>query len=269
MNSSLGCSILRLLPVKEGKAVHLHTTASWPAREDRRAALVWLAIFWIFVGVGFGFDLHNYFHELPPVPFIVHVHAIATTGWLLTASALVLMVETGNVGLHRRVGWFAAGYAALVIVIAPWSELSWQALNLQTPGSLPPQFLSIAFSGVICMAALLPWGILMRRNSAAHRRVLILATVCISDAGFARMMSLFMPAPTTFLGTYLFYEGGNLFLILLMFLWDLKRDRMMKQFLVAALFVITVSLTATGLYFNSTWQAISRAWLEGWARHIL
>jgi hypothetical protein len=133
--------------------VHVHTTASWPAREDRRAALVWLAIFWIFVGVGFGFDLHNYFHELPPVPFIVHVHAVATTGWLLTATALVLMVETGNVGFHRRVGWFAAGYAALVIVIAPWSELSWQALNLQTPGSLPPQFLSIAFSGVICMAS--------------------------------------------------------------------------------------------------------------------
>ena len=34
------------------------------------------------------------------------------------------------------------------------------------------------------MAILLPWGILMRRNSAAHRRVLILATICISDAGF-------------------------------------------------------------------------------------
>ena len=48
--------------------MHIHTTATWPAREDRRAALVWLAIFWIFVGVGFGFDLHNYFHEQPPVP---------------------------------------------------------------------------------------------------------------------------------------------------------------------------------------------------------
>ena len=99
--------------------MHIHTTASWPAREDRRAALVWLAIFWIFVGVGFGFDLHNYFHEQPPVPEIVHVHAIATTLWLLTATALVLMVETGNVRLHRRFGWFAAGYAALVVVIAP------------------------------------------------------------------------------------------------------------------------------------------------------
>jgi hypothetical protein len=249
--------------------VHLHTTASWPARDDRRAALVWLAIFWLFVGIGFGFDLHNYLHEQPPVPFIVHIHAIATTLWLLTATALVLMVETGYVGLHRRLGFFAAGYAALVLVIAPWSELSWQALNLNTPGSLPPQFLSIAFSGVFCMAVLLPWGVRMRRNSAAHRRVLILAAICISDAGFSRFVGLFLPAPTTFLGTYLFYEGGNLLLILLIFLWDWKRDRIMKQFLAAASLVIGVGLTATGLYFNSTWQSITRGWLEGWARHML
>ena len=249
--------------------MYIHTTASWPAREDRRAALVWLAIFWIFVGVGFGFDLHNYFHEQPPVPKIVHVHAIATTLWLLTATALVLMVETGNVRWHRRLGWYAAGYAALVVVIAPYAELSWQALNLQTPGTLPPQFLSIAFSGVICLAVLLPCGLLMRRNSAAHRRVMILATICISDAGFSRMVSLFLPAPTSFLGTYLFYEGGTLLLILLMFLWDWKRDRIMKQFLWAAFFVITVGLAATGLYFNATWQSITHSWLEGWARHML
>jgi hypothetical protein len=249
--------------------VHLHTTASWPARDDRRPALVWLAIFWIYVGVGFGFDLHNYLHEQPPVPKIVHVHAIATTLWLLTATALVLLVETGNVRAHRRFGWYAAGLAAVVVIISPWSELSWQALNLHTPGALPPEFLSIAFSGVFCMIVLLPWGILLRRNSAAHRRVLILATVCISDAGFSRMVGLFLPAPTTFLGTYLFYEGGNVLLILLIFLWDWKRGRMMTQFLVAAALVIGGGLTATGLFFNSTWQAITRGWLERWAQHML
>jgi phosphoglycerol transferase MdoB-like AlkP superfamily enzyme len=227
---------------------------------------VWLALFWIFVGVGFGFDLHNYLHEKPAVPKIVHVHAIATTLWLLTATALVLMVETGNVRLHRTRGWFAAGYAALVIVIAPWAELSWQALNLRTPGSLPPQFLALAFSGVICLAVLLPWGVLLRRNSAAHRRVLILAIICISDAGFSRMVSLFRAQPASFLGTYLFYEGGTLLVIALMFLWDWKRDRVMQQFLWAAGVVIGVGLAATGLYFNGTWQAVSRSWLETWAR---
>jgi hypothetical protein len=249
--------------------VHIHTAASWPAREDRGPALVWLAIFWIFVGVGFGFDLHNYLHEQPPVPKIVHVHAIATTLWLLTATALVLMVETGNVRLHRRLGWFAAGYAALILLIAPWSELSWQALNLHTPGTLPPQFLSIAFSGPLCMGVLLPCGILLRRNSAAHRRVLILATICISDAGFARLMILFLPPPTTFFGTYLFYEGGTLLLIVLMFLWDWKRNRIMKQFLWAASLVIGVTLVATCLYFNETWQSISHSWLESWAQKML
>jgi hypothetical protein len=54
------------------KRVKIHATASWPARDDRRAALVWLAVFWIFVGVGFGFDVHNYLREQPPVPKIVH-----------------------------------------------------------------------------------------------------------------------------------------------------------------------------------------------------
>jgi hypothetical protein len=249
--------------------VHIHTTASWPAREDRRPALVWLSLFWIFVGVGFGSDLHNYLHEQPAVPKIVHVHAIATTLWLLTATALVLLVETGNVRLHRSLGWFAVGYAALVLMIAPWSEMSWQALNLHTPNTLPPQFLSVAFSGVVCMAVLLAWGLVLRRNSAAHRRVLMLAIICISDAGFSRMVSLVCPFPTHFLGTYLFFEGGTLLLILLMFLWDWKRDRVMKQFLWAASFVVAVTFTATALFFNSTWHTISQSWLESWARHML
>ncbi len=249
--------------------MRIHATATWPARDDRRAALVWLALFWVFVGVGFGFDLHNYLHEQPPVPWIVHVHAIATTLWLLTATALVLLVETGNVGLHRRLGWFAAGYAALVLVIAPWSELSWQAANLHTPGALPPQFLSVAFIGVVCMAVLLAWGVLLRRNSAAHRRVLILATICISDAGFSRMVSLMMPAPTSFLGTYLFYEGGTLLIILLMLLWDWKNGRIMQQFLWAASLILVVSLTGTAMYFNPAWQSASQSLLVYWAQHML
>ena len=119
------------------------------------------------------------------------------------------------------------------------------------------------------MAVLLPAGVFIRRNSAAHRRVLILATICISDAGFSRMVGLVRPAPTTFLGTYFFFEGGTLLLILLMFLWDWKRNRIMKQFLWAASLVIAVGLTATGLYFNGTWKSITGSWLQGWARHML
>jgi hypothetical protein len=54
-----------------------------------------------------------------------------------------------------------------------------------------------------------------------------------------------------------------------MFLWDWKRNRVMKQFLVAASLVIATGLIATSLYFNHTWQTITRGWLESWARHML
>ncbi|HEX3891374.1 MAG TPA: hypothetical protein VHW46_02280 [Terracidiphilus sp.] len=245
----------------------MHTKASWPARHDRRTAFVWLAAFWIFIGVGFGCDLHNYLHESPPVPTIVHFHAVATTLWLLLVTALVFLVEAGNVKLHRLLGWFVAGFAVIVVVIAPVSELSWQALNLHTPGALPPQFLSIAFAGVFCLILLLPYGILLRRNPAAHRRVMMLAAISMSDAGFSRMVSLFVPAPTGFLGTYLFYEGGNLAIVLFMLLWDWKRDRVMKQFVQGALLLVGVEVTGTCLYFSPTWQSIARGWLEAWARH--
>ena len=245
----------------------MHTRASWPARDDRRTAFVWLTAFWIIIGIGFGFDLHNYLHESPPVPTIVHFHAVATTLWLLLVTVLVLLVEVGNVKLHRLLGWFAAGFAVIVVVIAPLSELSWQALNLNTPGALPPQFLSIAFAGVFGLLLLLPYGILLRRNPAAHRRVMMLAAIAMSDAGFSRMVSLVAPAPTSFLGTYLFYEGGNLILVLFMFLWDWKRDRVMKQFVQAALLLVGIEVAGTCLYFNPTWQSISRGWLEAWVRH--
>ena len=58
-------------------------------------------------------------------------------------------------------------------------------------------------------------------------------------------------------------------LIVLMFLWDWKRNRIMKQFLWGSFLVMAVGLAATGLFFNETWKSISRAWLETWARHML
>lgn len=219
------------------------------------------------MGVGFGYDLHHYLHENPPVPMITHFHAVATATWLLLVTALVLLVESGNIKLHRLLGWYVAGFSVVVVVLAPVSELSWQALNIHSPDALPPQFLSIAFAGVVALIILLPYGILLRHNLAAHRRVMMLAAIAMSDAGFSRMMSLFVPVPTSFLGTYLFFEGGNLALVLCMFLWDWKRNRVMKQFVQGAALLLGADLAGTCLFFNPTWRSISLGWLQAWARN--
>ncbi len=248
--------------------MQVHTTATWRARDDRRASAVWLGIFWVFTGFGFGFDLSNYFHESPPVPGIVHIHAAVATLWLLIVTGMVLLVELGNVRLHRKLGWFAAGFAVLIPILAPWVQVRWQAVNLHTSGALPPEFLSIAFSSVLCFTILLPYGVLLRGNPAAHRRVLILSMIAMSDPGFSRLVSNFVPGQNTWLGQYLFYFGGNLLIMLLMLAWDWRKGRVMRQFLLGAGLILAVDSVATLLYFNVAWQSFTRNWVGSLARHL-
>jgi hypothetical protein len=247
------------------KTVHIHTTASWRARDDRRASAVWLGIFWIFTGFGFGFDFKNYVHESPPVPTIVHVHAIVATLWLLLITTLVLLVEVNQVKLHRTLGWFAAGFAVLVAVLAPWAQVSWQIVNFHTIAQ--SEFLSIAFSSVLCFAILLPRGVLLRGNPAAHRRVLILSTVAMTDPGFSRLIGLVVPNQTTFPGQYLYFFGGNLFIMLLMFAWDWHKGRVMLQFLQGACLILAVDLTAIFLFRNLAWKAFTTHWITSLIPH--
>jgi hypothetical protein len=192
--------------------LHIHRTATWPARDDRRAAVVWLGIFWIFIGFGFGFDLKHYVHESPPVPLIVHIHAVMMTLWVLLVTALVALVETSNVRLHRRLGWFAAYLAPVLLIVTLWAQVAWQVKNLHTADAFPPSFLAIAFTGPLSLAILLPWGVLLRSNLAAHRRVLILSTIALTDPGFSRLLGLFVGPSPTWLSQYLFFFGGTLFI---------------------------------------------------------
>lgn len=246
--------------------MQVHTRATWRARDDRRASAVWLGIFWIFTGFGFGFDLRNYLHESPAVPLIVHVHAVVATLWLLLVTALVLLVELDHVKLHRTLGWIAAYLAVVMVVLPPWAQVSWQVTNLHTPGALPPQFLSLAFSGVLCFAILLPWGVLLRGNPAAHRRVMILSTIAMTDPGFSRLVGDFVSSPTTWFGQYFFYFGGALFIIVSMFVWDWWKGRVMRQFLLGAGLIVGVELVANALNFSAGWQAFARHWVESLAR---
>ena len=170
--------------------------------------------------------------------------------------------------LHRRLGWFAAVLAAPTVAAAALGAGELAGGESCTPrGALPPEFLSIAFSGVLCFAILFPWGVLLRGNTAAHRRVMILSTIAMADAGFARMLGLFVPAQTTWIGQYFFYFGGAWFIMLSMFLWDWYKGRVMRQFLVGVGLIVAVEVVANTLYFNAGWQAFARHWVGSLARH--
>jgi hypothetical protein len=248
--------------------MQLHTRASWSAREDRRITLLWLGLFLAIVLFGFGSDLTNYLHEKPAVPKVVHVHAAITTVWLAILTVQVLLVEVENVKLHRKLGWFAAGWAALLIVFAAWGELSWEATNLHTPGDTPA-FLSISMGGLLSFSVLIAWGILLRKNVAAHRRVVLLANLSIASAGFLRLIQFFAQIPASPVRQYLYFYTATIFISLLMFLWDWKKNRLMKQFVLGIAFVVAVQMVSIVLFQYPGWKNFAGNLVAAWGRFAL
>jgi hypothetical protein len=61
---------------------------------------IWLAIL-----IGFGLDIVRR-AQIGALNFtpIVHLHAIAYTGWLILLATQVWLVRTGRVAIHKRLG---------------------------------------------------------------------------------------------------------------------------------------------------------------------
>ncbi len=166
----------------------LHTRGTWPAREDRIPSTVWLAILWVGMIAGFGTDASRYLHSNPPPPIIVHFHAAVFTVWMLLLTAQVLLVLRQRVEFHRKFGWFLVGWACLMAFMGPAAFISVAAQAAKLHGPSPRPLLSVQIGAIGGFLILLAWGIALRKNPAAHKRMMILSTVSLADPGFGRLI---------------------------------------------------------------------------------
>lgn len=243
----------------------LHERGTWGASDDRTATAVWLGVFWVGTLAGFGVDLRRYFHENPAPPLIVHIHAVVFTIWLLILTTQVLSVLRGRIGWHRKFGWFAAGWACLMAVVGPWAVMASLAVNLHTP-DFTPWFLSVNLVNLGGFVILTAWGLSMRKNPAAHKRIMMLAMVVFADPGFSRLTDYLVPGPRSVLSWFVYTFYGNFALLALMALWDWFQGRLMRQFVMGGAGVVMSYLVAWGLYFWEPWRALTLGWVQTWAR---
>lgn len=245
-----------------------HTRATWSAREDRLAFVLWLALLWAGILAGFGVDMSRFLHESPSEPRIVDVHAFVFSIWMLILTAQVLLVVGDRVALHRKLGWFAAGWACLMLVLGPLAAFASQTLVLHGP-EYDPAFLSVQFGGVTEFFILLAWGITLRRNAAAHKRIMILSTLALADAGFNRFSGWIWPAmPSSLVVWYIWTYYGSLLIIAAMAAWDWWRGRLMKQFAIGAVGLLAAECVEDLLYHWGPWKVLTTAIIAAWMRHF-
>lgn len=243
-----------------------HTRATWSAREDRIPSLVWLALIWFGIITGFGVDMPRFLHESPQPAAVVDVHAVVFTVWLLLLTAQVLLVVGDRVALHRRLGWFMAGWAGLMVVLGLWTAMVAKAPVDSGPAS--PQFLSVNFGSLFAFIFFVLWGVALRQNPAAHKRIMILSTVAILDPGYGRLSAWLWPEPHSMVTWYFFNFWGDVLVLMAMAGWDAWRGRLMKQFAAGAMGLVLLQWLQDFLYRWGPWKVFTTGLIATWARHF-
>jgi uncharacterized membrane protein YozB (DUF420 family) len=129
----------------------------------------------------------------PPERFF-YVKGVVFSAWFLLMPIQCWLIASQRVALHRTLGIAGASIAVLVVISGIWGAL----IAAGRPGgfiavSAPPlMFLVEPFFDMVTFASLVGLALIWRRNSAAHKRLMLLGSLAMVDAAAARWP--FVPA---------------------------------------------------------------------------
>jgi uncharacterized membrane protein YozB (DUF420 family) len=231
-------------------------------RHDRRMVAAAVLAVWLVIGLGFGLDIaeHAKEHTLS-FPLIVHLHAVAYTGWLVLLAAQVWLVRSGRVGMHRRLGAAALVLLPAMLVLGPATAYYGVVNNPYMPDKWIA-WLSVNITNACGAVVLLGAGLLMRRDPAAHKRLMLLGTIAVTEPGFSRIWEPFLSARLGegyvpfYIATYI----GTALLVVAVGAYDLAtRRRLHPAYIGAALWIFANQALADWLFHQPFWLPAMKA----------
>jgi hypothetical protein len=144
-----------------------------------------------FVVTGFSYTVNdNLFHPIHPSiarPPILYVHGALFIAWVAFFVFQTSLVRSRNVQLHRRTGWLGLGLGIAMIIVGVATAIIMRKYRMAHDHTETPAFLSIPFNDLSEFAVALALGITWRKNREFHRRLMLLATIALTAAAFARL----------------------------------------------------------------------------------
>lgn len=235
--------------------------APWSPAGDRKIYALWIGVVWAAVLAGFGMDFARYVGEVPPPPFILNAHGAIYVLWLGLVTLQILWVEMGNLRRHKQLGWLTVAVSVLMVPLGLASALVDQVRQVTHP-DYAPQFLALEFEEMIAFSAFMIAGVILRREPGAHKRLMLLCAVAISDAGFARIGTMGIPGP---FGWWMQYFWGIFLILIAMGAWDLWRwGRIHPAVLFGAALLWTGEIVTTILNFSPAWRDLMVRLVNAW-----
>jgi hypothetical protein len=166
--------------------------ASTPTRDprpDRPLFVAGLLLVLVIVFAGFArtFYLKGLFGT-PPLSNLLFAHGLVMSTWIALLVVQTALVEFGRTDLHRRLGVAGVGVAVLLVAIGAAAALEAARRGFSpAPQVTPLMFLAIPLVDLLVFSILVGTAIAMRRKSATHKRLMLLATVGMLTPAVARL----------------------------------------------------------------------------------
>jgi len=228
------------------------------ARRPRGERLfLWGAALALLIVVG-GFSRTYYlksFFDDRGLSLLVHLHGLVMTLWFGTLLAQVLLVRTGHVRIHRKLGVAGVGIAALVLIVGTAVAIV-SVREGRSPGPPPLIFLAIPLGDMLVFATLVTLGVAYRKRADFHKRYMLVASLGILTAAIARVQ--FLQAG----GLPLFFGITDLIIIGVVLTDTIGRRRLHPAFLVGLVVVIGSQVARFLIAGTPAWQQFAR-WVTG------
>jgi hypothetical protein len=217
----------------------------------------------VFLGFARTYYLAGVF-QAPLPSLIVHIHGAVFSSWILLLIAQVSLVAAGRVDLHRRLGVLGFGLACLMVILGLLAATDTLARRFAPgePGAGARAFYAIPVTDMLVFATLIYFAFRDRFHPAAHKRLILIATIGLLDAAFVRW-----PVPAAWWSLHVAEMCGYLLLLLLMGydLWS--TGKVQRATLWAGGFLIVLQQARSPIGRTVPWQSFA-TWVQNLARSI-
>ncbi len=139
----------------------------------------------VFVGFAPTYFLAGVF-QAPLPSTIIHIHGAVFSLWVLLLITQTSLVSAGRVDIHRRLGIAGFLLACSMVIIGVLAATNALDRKFAPPGLDPLTFYIIPITDMVIFATLIYFAFRNRFDSAAHKRLILIATTALMIAPIAR-----------------------------------------------------------------------------------
>ena len=192
----------------------------------------------------------------PDLSAFKHVHGLVMTAWFALFLVQVRLVATGRILDHRKLG--VAGALLAVLVVGVGTGLGIAAARAgSAPAGLPPLvFLVLPLGEMFVFAVLVTAAIALRKRSAWHKRLMLLASLALLAPAMARLPFEFVATG----GPLVFFALVDAIILACIAFDTVKNRRLHPAFIAGFIFVIVGQFGRLALSQTPQWMTFAK-WL--------